>query len=67
MPSEAAKKARTWLMKCFSSALSLSQCFMSSPRSTSSAAGTGGSGDTRQHCQHTGLVGGRRGEGRKRS
>eukprot|EP00983_Pelagomonas_calceolata_P077772 1154013-Pelagomonas_calceolata.AAC.2 len=38
MPSEAAKKARTWLIKCFSSALRLSQCRMSSPRSTSSAA-----------------------------
>ena len=39
IPSEAAKKARTWEMKCFSSSVRLSQCFVSSERSTSSAAG----------------------------
>ena len=36
MPSEAAKKAKTCEMKCFSSAVSFSQCFMSSCKSTSS-------------------------------
>ena len=38
MPSDAAKKARMWEMKCFSSSVRFSQCFMSSLRSTSSAA-----------------------------
>lgn len=39
MPSLAAKKARTCEMKWRSPSDSFSQCFMSSPRSTSSAAG----------------------------
>ena len=47
MPSEAAKKARTCLMKCFSSLLSLFQCTMSSERSTSSAVREGqGAGES---------------------
>lgn len=36
IPSEAAKNANTCEMKCFSSAVSFSQCFMSSCKSTSS-------------------------------
>ena len=42
MPSDAAKKARMCLMKCFSSSLSLVQCTKSSERSTSSAVREGG-------------------------
>ena len=41
MPSEAAKKARMWLMKCRSSSVRFSQCFLSSLRSTSSATQVG--------------------------
>lgn len=37
-PSDAAKKASTWEMKCFSPSFSVSQSCMSLPRSTSSAA-----------------------------
>lgn len=36
IPSEAAKNAKTCEMKCFSSGVSFSQCFMSSCKSTSS-------------------------------
>ena len=36
IPSEAAKNANTCEMKCFSSAVSFTQCFMSSCKSTSS-------------------------------
>jgi len=36
IPSEAAKNANTCEMKCFSSGVSFSQCFMSSCKSTSS-------------------------------
>lgn len=38
IPSDAAKKARTWLIKCFSESDSFSQCCTSVERSTSSAA-----------------------------
>ncbi len=41
MPSEAAKKARMWLTKCFSPSFSLFQCAWSALRSTSSAAHRG--------------------------
>lgn len=38
IPSDAAKNARTWLIKCFSESDSFSQCCTSVERSTSSAA-----------------------------
>lgn len=37
MPSDAAKNAKTYFIKCYSSLLSLSQSFKSYPKSISSA------------------------------
>ena len=50
MPSLEAKKARTWLTKCFSSAESFFQSAASLLRSTSSAA------QTRGVCQERGMT-----------